>query len=427
MKTEIKNVKIGQECILNGFVDKFRDLKFVQFIVLSDLSGAIQVTIDKATLPDLVIDEPINIGSTLTITGKAIDGPNVKLGGIEFVPSKIEIDTLAEVTPIGADSSIDLRMDYRWIDLRQADRRLVFQVQTRLIDAMRRYLLDQDFIEIHTPKLSAISSEGGSEVFKTDYFGQEVYLTQSPQLYKQMAIASGFGKVFEIGDCFRAEKSYTPKHATEFVSFDVEMAGIDSHEDVMVLEENMITFAIKDVKDKYGDAIKKLLGTDIKVPTLPFPRYTMTEIYDILRDGGFDIEDGEDIGTDMEKYLGEHLPAVNGHDFFFIKDYPCEFRAFYHMRYDGSNITKGYDLYYRTVEITSGAQREHRAEILKNQMRQKGVEPTNLQQYVDFFRYGCPAHGGFAIGVERITMLLLNLSSIKESSFIFRGPTRIKP
>ena len=426
-RTYIKDLEFEKEVKITGFVDKFRDLRFVQFIVLSDATGSIQITIDKEKSAEHVITTPIIAGSTLVVYGKAVDSPSVKMGGREFIPSKIEIETMAEVSPIGADSSADLRSDYRWLDLRQPEKRLIFKVQTILVDAMRRYLIDNDFIEIHTPKLSAISSEGGSEVFKTDYFGQEVYLTQSPQLYKQMAIASGFDKVFEIGQCFRAEKSYTNKHVTEFVSFDLEMGGIESHEDVMQVEENMIAYAMKVVKDKYGEEIKNVLGVEFNVPTVPFPRFKMEEVYKILRENKFDIKDGEDIGTDMEKFLGEYMVKKNGHDFFFLTDYNSDIRAFYHQRYEGTKIAKGYDLYYKTIEITTGAQREHRAEVLMAQMRERGIDPSHLQQYVDFFRYGCPAHGGFAIGVERITMLLLNQPSLRETALIYRSPNRIKP
>lgn len=426
-RTLIKDIEIGKEIKLCGFVDKFRDLKFVQFIVLSDATGSVQITIDKETLKDLVQTTPIITGSTLVVYGKAIESPSVKLGGMEFIPSKIEVETMSEVSPIKEDSSVELRLDYRWLDLRQPSKRLIFQVQTYLIEALRKYLIDRDFIEIHTPKLSAISSEGGSEVFKTDYFGQEVFLTQSPQLYKQMAIASGFDKVFEIGECFRAEKSFTNKHVTEFVSFDIEMGGIESHEDVMQLEEQMLSYAIGEVKEKYGEQIKETFGIDVKVPTVPFPRHTMKEIYEILIDNDFDIEEGEDIGTEMEKFLGEYLTKKNGHEFYFITDYPAEIRAFYHQRYEGTKIAKGYDLYFKSIEITTGAQREHRVEVLKSQMREKGIVPEHLQQYVDFFRYGCPAHGGFAIGVERLTMLLLDQPSLRETSLIYRSPNRIKP
>lgn len=427
MRTLIKDIEIDKEIEIRGFVDKFRDLKFVQFIIVSDVSGSIQVTIDKELNKDLIVDSALTTGSTVIVKGKAVSSPSVKLGGVEFIPTEVIIETLAEVSPISTDSSSDLLLDYRWIDLRQPHKRLVFQVQTTLIDAMRRFVLNKDFIEIHTPKLSAISSEGGSEVFKTDYFGQEVFLTQSPQLYKQMAIASGFDKVFEIGEAFRAEKSYTNKHVTEFVSFDIEMGNIDSHEDVMKLEEEMIAYAIGEVKEKYGDKIKETFGFDLVVPTVPFPRFKMEEVYKILNENGFEIEDGEDISTDMEKFLGDYMVKKNGHDFFFITDYPAEIRAFYHMNYEGTNIAKGYDLYYKQVEITTGAQREHRVEKLKAKMLERGIQPEHLQQYVDFFRYGCPAHGGFAIGVERITMLLLNQASLRDTALIYRSPNRIKP
>jgi len=243
-----------------------------------------------------------------------------------------------------------------------------------------------------------------------------------------MAIASGLEKVFETGPVFRAEKSFTSRHATEFTGIDIEMANIYDVEEIMQFEEQMIAGALNAVKEKYGEEIEKIFGIEFNVPTLPFPRIKMKDAVEILQDLDFDIEFGEDFSTEQEKALGEYLIKKNKHEFYFITDYPAEIRAFYHMR-DEKNplIAKGYDLYWKGIEITTGAIREHRYDKLVAQTIERGNSTEKLQFYLDFFKYGCPAHGGFGIGLDRMTMLLLSIPSIKEAMFVFRGPTRIKP
>ena len=301
------------------------------------------------------------------------------------------------------------------------------KVQTKLVDAMRDFLLQHKFIEMHSPKIISQPSESGSDLFTLEYFGEKAYLTQSPQFYKQMAMASGLDRIFEIGPVFRAEKSFTNRHATEFTGLDIEMSWVSEAEEVMQLEEKLIAYSFEKVKEEFGEDIKRLFGTEIVVPKLPFPRMKMEQAIEILQDMDFDIEFGEDFATEHEKALGEYLVKKNGHEFYFITDYPADFRAFYHMRKPNSNIAKGYDLYYKGMEITTGAVREHRYEVLKAQALEKGNSLSGIQFYLDFFKYGCAPHGGFGIGLDRITMLILNLSTIKESMYIFRGPTRIKP
>ena len=290
---------------------------------------------------------------------------------------------------------------------------------------IREYCLQNQFIEIHTPKISAQSTEGGSEVFKTEYFGQTAYLTQSPQLYKQMAMASGFEKVFEIGPCFRAEQSFTSRHATEFMSFDVEMSYIDNHHDVMDMEEDMLKYVLKRVHDTYGDKIKEVFGVDVVVPTVAFPRLTFLEAMDIL-EKEYHYPKKDDFDPESEKLLCQYAMKHYGSEFVFITDFPFANRAFYTMQSENGN-SKSYDLLWKDQEITSGAQREHRVQQLVENIASKGINPENMKGYVDFFRYGCPAHGGYAIGINRFVAKLLGLPNIKEATFIFRGPNRIMP
>lgn len=428
MRTKICDLEPNSVATVCGFIDKIRDQKSVQFIIIRDLYGVVQMTIDKAAQPEMLpITEKLTTHSYVTVTGKVVKNEYVKLGGIELIPEEILIESIAETLPIDADSNIDQKLDYRWIDLRTPKNALMMKVQTYLTKCMRKFMYKNDFIEIHSPKIISQPSESGSDLFTLEYFGEKAYLTQSPQFYKQMAISSGLEKIFEIAPVFRAEKSFTSRHATEFTGVDIEMANVKEVEEVMSFQENMLTYALEKLKEKYGEEIQKVFGVEIVVPKLPFPRIKMKDAIEILQDLDYDIEFGEDFATEHEKALGEYLIKKNGHEFYFVTDYPADFRAFYHMRYEGTNIAKGYDLYWKGMEITTGAIREHRYDILTKQALEKGNTKEKLDFYLDFFKYGCPPHGGFGIGLDRLTMLTLNIPTIKEAMYIFRGPTRIKP
>ena len=425
----INQVKLEEECKISGWVKNYRDKKYMIFIVLKDLSGEIQVSIEKESNPELCEKlKGVIPHSVISVYGKAIASEYCKLGGREFIPTDIKVDSLAEALPITKEASVDQKMDYRWIDLREPEKTLIFQVATCLEKAMREYCLNNSFIEIHTPKISGQSTEGGSEVFKIQYFDTTAYLTQSPQFYKQMAMSSGFERVFEFGDCFRAEKSFTSRHATEFESFDIEMSYIDSHHDVMDLEEELLCHALKVVNAEYGEKIKEVFGVEVKVPTVKFPRISFNDALKILKEEFNYQGPNNDFDTESERLICQYAQKKFGSEFVFITEYPFNQRAFYSMKCDDNKeLSKSYDLLWKDVEITSGAQREHRPSELRQNIAEKGINPDHMQFYIDFFRYGCPAHGGFAIGMARLVAKLLNLPSIKESTFIFRGPTRLLP
>ncbi|MBR5226518.1 MAG: aspartate--tRNA(Asn) ligase [Clostridia bacterium] len=430
MRTYIKDLKTlsGQTAEICGFVEKFRDQKSVQFIIIRDITGAVQVTVDKASQENLLeTTSLLTTHSFVRVKGKVIENAYVKLGGIEISPEEFVIESIAENLPIDPDSNIDQKMDYRWVDMRTQKNALMMKVQTKFVEGARKFLLENGFLEMHSPKIISHPSESGSDLFTLDYFGEKAYLTQSPQFYKQMAMASGLDRIFEIGPVFRAEKSFTNRHTTEFTGIDLEISWVESLEDVMQIEENMIAYAFKEVKEAYGEDIQKLFGVELVVPTVPFPRMKMEKAIEILQDLDYDIEFGEDFATEHEKALGEYLVKKNGHEFYFITDFPSDFRAFYQKRYEGTKITQSFDLYFKGMEITTGSLREHRYEQLTKQAIEHGNTQENIQFYLDFFRYGCAPHGGFGIGLDRMTMLMLNLSSIKESMYIFRGPTRFNP
>ena len=425
---KISEVKPGKVEI-QGWIENLRDKKSMQFVVIRDLSGKIQVTVVKNDLPEIAeVFSSASLESTVKIVGQAVKNDFVKLGGIEIIPESVEITSHAEPFPIGPESSIDQRLDYRWIDLRSPKQALIFQVETTLNQAMRQWCIDHDFMEIHTPTLIGASSEGGADVFEVKYFDRKAYLIQSPQFYKQMAMAAGFERVFINTPVYRAEKSFTKKHATEFSGFDVELSYVNSQENVMKIEEQILAYAIGEVYKKHGEKVKELLGVDIVVPTLPFPRINMKDAYKVLRKLGFNIKDGEDFNTEEEVALCKYMEEKNKHQFFFVTEYPTAVRAFYTMaKEDEPTYSKSYDLYFKDVEITSGAQREHRPDVLKKQIEDRGINTTPMQDYINFFKNGCPPHGGFGLGLDRLLMLLLDIPTIKEAMYIFRGPTRLNP
>ena len=426
---------IGKEIVFQGFVDAIRDKKWVMFVILRDATGKVQMTIEKSEEKNkelLEIMSNTTVESTIKVTGLLSENEAVKLGGIELIPEKIEITSMAEALPFDFNNldgvNIDTRMDYKWLDMRNPRNTLIRQVESCITEAMREFLYQNNFIEIHTPKLIGTASESGSDVFEVKYFDRLAYLAQSPQFYKQMALAGGLDKVFEVGPVFRAENSNTNRHATEFTGFDLEFAYIDSYEDVMNLEEDLLIAALTKVKEKYGEKIKEVFNTEVIIPKKPFPRIKLKDLYQELHDRyKFEIpkEDVGDMNAEAEKLTYKLAQEKYQSEFAFIIDYAATKRPFYHMR-DKNGVLQGYDLIWRGTEITSGAQREHRYEELLKNAKEKGLG-KDVEFYLQFFKYGCPPHGGFGIGLDRIVMLLLGLSGIKETQFLFRGPNRLTP
>ena len=426
-RTYIKDITPGKR-LIKGFVENFRNKKNMAFIVVKDITGKMQVTVIKEEHPEMseMLDK-LTLHSVVSFEGEVVASEYVKLGGIEMYPATMKIESLAEALPIKDDSDIDVKMDFRWIDLRRDVNRTMLLLQTTVTAAMREFLLERNFIEIHTPKLINAASESGSDVFEVKYFDGKAYLAQSPQFYKQMAMAAGLERIFETGPVFRAEKSYTNKHATEFTGFDLEFSYIESFEDVMKMEEELLTYAIAKVKEKCGDKLLEITGEELIVPTLPFPRMKLADVYSELEARyGYKVPDElkGDLTTEAERMTKQLARDMFDHEFLFITDYSANERAFYHMR-DEAGVPQGYDLIWRGVEITTGAQREHRYDVLKAQAEEKGLA-EDVKFYLEFFKYGCPPHGGFGIGIDRLTMLFLGLS-IKEVQFLFRGPNRLTP
>ena len=428
-RTLIKELKENETSKISGFVTKMRDTKYMVFLILKDRTGEIQVSFEKANNEKLIQEAlKSTVGSVVSVTGKMVLSEYVKNGGKEFIPESFKLESLAAPSPLEENAEIDTRLDYRWVDLRSEKNTLIFRIQSALTKAMREYLYNNGFIEIHSPKLIGAASESGADVFEVKYFDRKAYLAQSPQFYKQMAMAAGFDRIFEVGPVFRAEKSFTNRHSTEFTGFDLEFSYIDSYEDVMLMEENMLRYALLKVKEEYGDKIKEVFGIDVLIPDKPFPVIKVKDLYEeIEKRYGYKVPESEksDLTSEAEKLGCRYAKEALDSEFLFVIDYGADKRPFYHMR-DKDGKLQGYDLLWRGVEITSGAQREHRYEELKKNAEAAGLG-EDVKFYLDFFKYGCPSHGGFGIGLDRLTMLLLGLPSLKEAEFIFRGPNRLNP
>lgn len=419
--------KIGEHVTLEGFVDVLRLQKKMQFVVLRDHTGSVQLVHMRAEGDDPVgaTLEGLTLESSIRISGEVVAAEQVKLGGLEVVVGGVEVLSLAETPlPIDDNSGLDTRLNWRFLDLRRPEHRRVFEVQTVLEAAMRDVCVEQGFIELHSPKLMGAASESGAEVFKVEYFDTHAFLAQSPQFYKQMAIAAGFEKVFEVGPVFRAEPSFTSRHATEFTGVDAEIAWVESHEDVMRFEEEWLRRSLVAVAERFPDV-------DVVVPDTPFPRVPMAEAREWLqRDTDWRPPPGDkgDLDPAGERGIAELVRKEHGHEWVFLTNFPRTARPFYHLRpADDPDVTNSFDLLWKGIEVTTGAQREHRYDVLKRQAAELGIDFDEIGFYADIFRYGCPPHGGFGLGLARLLMVMLGLDSIREATFLFRGPNRLTP
>jgi aspartyl-tRNA synthetase len=424
---------LNQTVTIRGWINALRLQRKMQFVILRDPSGMVQVTHKRGGEGDELeqVIESLSDEAAVAITGTVVDNPIVNLGGLEIIPDCVEVLGRAETPlPIDERSGPDHRLTWRFLDVRKRPvAHYVFEVQTTFEQAMREYAYGQGFTELHTPKLMGTASESGAEVFTVRYFDRTAYLAQSPQFYKQMAIAAGIERVFEIGPVFRAEPSYTSRHSTEFTGIDVEMAWIDSVDDVMAFEERMLAHALAQVAEKHGDTITEVYGIELTVPQVPFPRVTMAEAIEIMRAKGWDPEKRrEDLDPEAERGISAHIAEQTGHEFVFVTHFPASVRPFYHMRpADRPDLTCSFDLLWRGLEITTGAQREHRHDVLSRQAAEKNMNMEPLADYVNAFRFGCPPHGGLGMGLNRVLMVMLGLDSIREATFLFRGPHRLTP
>jgi aspartyl-tRNA synthetase len=418
--------RTGETVTIAGWVHTLRLQRAMQFVLVRDHTGIVQVTHrrDGSALEAQL--DGLTAESAVRVTGRVTANPVVSLGGLEVIPERVTVENLAATPlPIDEHTGPEGRLDWRFLDVRRRPAaQLVFAVQTTAERAMREFAYDSGCTEMHTPKLMGTASESGAEVFELGYFGRSAFLAQSPQFYKQMAIAAGIDRVFEIGPVFRAEPSFTSRHATEFTGVDAELAWITGVEDVMDFEERMLAHVLGAVAAEHGAAVREDFGTEVTVPRVPFPRITVADAHELLGTSG----QRADLDPAGERAVAARMAERTGHEFVFVTEYPAAVRPFYHMRPPGQQqLTCSFDLLWRGIEITTGAQREHRYDVLVRQAAEKGLSVEPMRDYLNCFRYGCPPHGGFGLGLGRLLMVALGLDSIREATFLFRGPNRLTP
>lgn len=397
--------------------------------VSSDRVKPYVVVLKEEREPELyAVGKELDVGTALCFEGEeAQEQKSVR--GIEYVARKIEVyakpieplpvDTMGKVPAL-----LDTRIKYRWLLVRNPVEKAIFRVRSAMLAAAREYLSSNGFTEVQTPKIVAAGAEGGATLFRVQYFENEAYLSQSPQLFKQMLMA-GFTRVYEITPYFRAEKYNTTRHLNESWGIDVEQGFINSLEDVLNTLENLVAYIIDYVSRNNAEELE-VLGVNLRKPSTPFKRLRFQEAVDILRSEGIEVSDTEDLSDQAEKKLGE-IMAEKGHDLYFIVGFPWSSTGFYYMREENGVYTRKFDLDYRGLEIASGGQREHRYERLVEALREKGLNPASFDFYLEAFKYGMPPHGGFGLGVERLLMRMLGLENVREAILFVRDRVRLVP
>lgn len=417
----------GEETImLRGWVHKIRDLSQVSFIMLRDKSGIIQLVCTKEQIKGLRLENSIQVTGIVRENEKALKGMEIEVSNIE-IKGKVYYDKLPfEIQGYKEKISLETQLDYRTISLRIPKKKAIFKVQNEIEEAFRLYFKNNDFEEIHTPKLTHSGTEGGSEMFTVDYFNRRAFLAQSPQFWKQMMVGAGFERVFEVGYAYRAELHNTWRHLNEYVSLDVEMGFIKDETDLMDIEENFLRYLYKHLKNTCVEELKMFeveLPDELNIPRIPLA--TAQEI--LLKEFNKKSPTGN-IDNEGEALFHKYIKEKYNCDFVFLTEYPTIKRPMYAMECEhDKEMTKSFDLIFKGVEITTGGQRIHDYEMLKAKMEKLGLNLEDFNFYLDTFKYGMPPHGGFAIGLERITMQILNLGNIREASLFPRDMKRLTP
>jgi nondiscriminating aspartyl-tRNA synthetase len=414
---------------ITGWVHEVRDLGGLAFLLIRDRTGIIQVTVPKKKATDAVLSAIKNVSRESVVRVSGMVKPMEKApGGREIVPSEFEIISLSS-SPMPLDvvekvpAELDTRLDSRFLDARRPRVTAVFQVRSTVMRTVHEFFFSRGFINITTPKIVAAATEGGTELFPIAYFEKEAFLNQSPQLYKQMMMAAGFEKVFEVGPIFRAEEHNTTKHLNEATSIDMEVSFADHH-DVMELLEELVVQAYARVAEQCAESLATLEINDFVVPKAPFPRLDYGDAIEIARKStGEEIKYGDDIGTVAEKAIGDEMG-----EHYFITDWPTEIRPYYAMPYeDRPEVCKAFDLMHPRMELSSGAQRVHQHDLLVHQIRSKGLTADSFEFYLTPFRYGMPPHAGWGLGAERLVMTMLGLSNVREAVLFPRDRHRLVP
>ncbi|MFH2106452.1 MAG: aspartate--tRNA(Asn) ligase [Candidatus Micrarchaeota archaeon] len=420
----ISDVKPGKGIKVAGWVHEIRDKGKLKFVILRDKTGLLQIVLKTGVVPDKLMALQFNKEDVVCFEGEVKES-KIAPGGMEMVPTdgeilnKVQLQLPVDPTDL-VPSEFDTKLDYRYIDLRRAQTTAIFNIKSTVANAFRSYLYSKGFTEIQTSAITGAATEGGADVFQLKYFETNAYLVQSPQLYKQLAVIGGFDKVFMTVPVFRAEKHNTTTHLNEVFQMDVEI-GFADHNEAMDVLEAVVLSMLSEVQEKNGKDLKTL-GVEVKIPK-KVPRYSYAELIEKLQKAGDPIKWGHDFSKENEKQMYEIL----GEDLFFIYDWPTEIRAFYSMPTTDPKICHAFDLMYKGLEISSGAMRIHKPEILEDQIRKRGLKVEDFKFYLDAFKLGAPPHAGWSIGLERFTMKLCNLENIRQATLFPRDRTRLHP
>jgi aspartyl-tRNA synthetase len=416
----------GQEVTLFGWVQEIRDLGGIRFIILQDREGTVQITVPRKKVSVEVLSKADALQKRYSVGVKGIvKKTEMTPRGVEVIPKEIKIfSTASPQLPIDitgkVPAKLEVRLDARALDLCREENVAIFKIQHTAVEAIRDFLFERGFIEVHTPRIIASATEGGAALFPVDYFERKAFLAQSPQLYKEQLVMS-LEKVFEVGPFFRAEESHTRRHLSEFVSIDIEQAFATA-EDVMQLLEQLMQHACKTVNEKCQKELA-LLGYRLEIPEIPFKRLTYDMILEDLKREGIEIPWGEDIPTPAFRTLGKIHPY-----FYFITDWPTSSKAFYiKPKDDNPELCEGFDLMWRWIELASGGTRISSKELLIKRLQEKGLNPESFKYHLQAFDYGMPPHAGWAIGLERLTMMLTGRRNIREVTLYPRDKFRLTP
>jgi len=423
---DVKPETAGREVTVFGWVQEIRDLGGIKFIILRDREGSVQVTVPKNKVAKDVLKK---VDSLQVQYGVGVKGTvrktNLTPRGIEIIPNEIRVLGVAR-HPLPLDmtgktpAQLDVRLDARVLDLCREETRAIFKIQHVALKATREFFSKKGFIEVHTPRIIASATEGGAALFQVNYFDKEAYLAQSPQLYKEQLVL-GFEKVFEIGHFFRAEESHTRRHLSEFVSIDIEQAFVDA-KDVMEALEQLMQEICRAVNEECSQELK-ILGHEVKIPNLPFERFTYDQVLDELGEEGFEVPWGEDIPTPALRVLGKSHSG-----FYFITDWPSDLKPFYiKPRDDTPKLSESFDLMYGWVELASGGTRVHSKNLLVKRLKEQGLNPESFKYHLRAFDFGMPPHAGWAVGLERLLMILTGRQNIREVVLFPRDRFRLVP
>ncbi len=416
----------GQEVILAGWVHEVRDIGKIKFVQLRDRSGIAQVTAKKGVASEEVMKAMSLVKESVVQIRGTVKAEKQSKKGYEVIPLEVkDLNPISAMVPFEVTgkvpAEIDVRLDNRTIDLRRLETSAVFKIQHEVLRAFREKLIELNFQEIRTPCIAAAATEGGTEVFRVEYFERHAYLVQSPQLYKQLAVIGGMDRVFMTVPVFRAEKHNTTTHLNEVLQMDAEL-GFGDHNDAMDVLEKAALHILSSVRKNCGEALKTL-ETEVLVPE-KVPRYTYSDCVEKLKAAGEAMEWGHDFTKEQDKKLGELIPE----ELYFITEWPTKVRAFYsHPIEDAPEKCNAFDLIYRGLEIASGAQRIHKPEMLIDALKSRGLDPAGFEFYISPFRFGAPPHAGWSIGLERLTMKLAERENIREACLFPRDRHRLTP